>query len=67
MSINIYIVDALKEVNFNDKIKVCRYIVESMRIKYNTDKLKIYTNEQLDAFLCKAITSFVNYIDSYDS
>ena len=57
----------MNSINFNEKINICRYIMEIMEIKYNTDKLKVYTNEQLNLFLCKAMTSLVDLIDEYDN
>lgn len=67
MSTSFYFIDEINSINFAEKINVCRYIMEIMEIKYNTDKLKVYTNEQLNLFLCKAITSLIELIDEDDN
>lgn len=66
MSIDLCILDEINNISVIDKINMCRYIMDIMEIKYNTDKLKVYTNEQLDLFLCKNIVALVDIIDEYD-
>lgn len=67
MSIDVCILDEINSISYNDKIIICKYIMEIMEINYNTDKLKIYTNEQLNLFLCKNISLLVDLIYEYDN
>ncbi|BCL65644.1 hypothetical protein IOLA_012 [uncultured bacterium] len=67
MSIDVCILDEINSISYNDKLVICKYIMEIMEINYNTDKLKIYTNEQLNLFLCKNISLLVDLIDEYDN